>query len=233
MTTVDLEQLEALADWDTPALSNALDALRLRQFNGGYTDGSIHRITGTATNAAAIGAPMVGQAVTARMVARDSGENAVPVSRLHRAVSEMEGPVVVVVEDCDDPAGAGAFLGEVNGSLLAALGIAGVVTNGRVRDVDILRELPFAVYAAGLCVARSYMRLTEVGEPVTVAGMRIAPGDILHGDEHGVLQIPPQALPGILDKAELIRGDEQSVVGWSKSAEFSVPKLLELRRVRH
>jgi regulator of RNase E activity RraA len=233
MTTVDLEHLKALADWDTPALSNALDALRLRQFNVGYTDGSIRRITGTAADPGTVGAPMVGRAVTARMVARDPGENAVPVSRLHRAVSEMGGPVVVVVEDCDDPAGAGAFLGEVNGSLLAALGIAGVVTNGRVRDVDALRELPFAVHAAGLCVARSSMRLTEVGEPVTVAGMRIAPGDILHGDEHGVLQIPAQALPAVFAVAELIREDEQRVVGWSKSPEFSVPKLLELRRVRH
>jgi 4-hydroxy-4-methyl-2-oxoglutarate aldolase len=235
MSTVDLEHLKALADWDTPALSNALDALRLRPFNGGYTDGSIHRITGTTADAGAgaAGAPMVGRAVTARMVARDSGENAVPVSQLHRAVSEMNGPVVIVVEDCDVPAGAGAFLGEVNGSLLAALGIAGVVTNGRVRDVDVLRQLPFAVYAAGLCVARSYMRLTDVGEPVTVAGMRVAQGDILHGDEHGVLQIPAQALPGIFDKAELIRDDEQRVVGWSKSPEFSLPKLLQLRRVRH
>lgn len=226
--TVDLEHLTALTEWDTPALSNALDLLRLRSFNGGYTDGSIQRITGTAA-----GTPLVGRAVTARMVARDAGDDSIPVSRLHRAISELDGPVVVVIEDCDVPSGAGAFLGEVNGSLLAALGIAGVVTNGRVRDVDVLRELPFAVHAAGLCVARSYMRLTEVGEPVTVAGMRVAPGDVLHGDEHGVLRIPAAALPGIVEKAELIREDEQNVVSWSRSADFSIPKLLELRRVKH
>jgi regulator of RNase E activity RraA len=77
------------------------------------------------------------------------------------------------------------------------------------------------------------MRLTDVGTPVTVAGMTVAPGDILHGDEHGVLRIPPEALPAIIAKAEHIREDEQNVVGWSKSADFSVPKLLELRRVRH
>lgn len=227
MTATDLEQLEALADWDTPALSNALDALRLRPFNGGYTDGTLTRVTAGASGT------MVGRAVTARMVAREPGDDAIPVSQLHRAISEMDGPVVVVLEDCDEPAGGGAFLGEVNGSLLAALGIRGVVTNGRVRDVDALREVPYAVHAAGLCVARSYMRLTEVGGPVTVAGMTVHPGDILHGDEHGVLQIPAYALPGIVEKAELILEDEQNVVGWSKSADFSIPKLLELRRVRH
>ncbi|HEX8006877.1 MAG TPA: RraA family protein [Trebonia sp.] len=225
MTTTTADQINALAAWDTPALSNALDALRLRPFNTGYTDGSVRRITG--------GSVMVGRAVTARMAARDPGEDGIPVSRLHQAISEMDGPAVVVIEDRDQPPGAGAFLGEVNGSLLAALSIRGLITNGRVRDAGELRRLTYPVYAAGLCVARSYMRLTEVGTPVTVAGMTVETGDILHGDEHGVLSIPAEALPDIIAKAELIRQDEQQVVEWSKSASFSVPGLLALRRVRH
>ena len=112
------EEIKALAAWDTPALSNALDALRLRPFNAGYTDGSVRRITG--------GDVMAGRAVTARMVAREPGEDGIPVSRLHQVISELDGPVVVVIEDLDQPPGVGAFLGEVNGSLLAALGIAGL-----------------------------------------------------------------------------------------------------------
>jgi regulator of RNase E activity RraA len=44
-----------------------------------------------------------------------------------------------------------------------------VITNGRVRDVNELRRLPYPVFAAGLCVARCYMRLIEVGTEVTVA----------------------------------------------------------------
>jgi regulator of RNase E activity RraA len=77
------------------------------------------------------------------------------------------------------------------------------------------------------------MRLIEVGTVVSVGGMTIHPGDILHGDEHGVLQIPPTALPEILAKAEVIRQEEQSVVGWSRSDEFTVEGLLALKRVRH
>lgn len=225
MTLPSNDTLAALAGWDTPSLSNALDSLRLREFNTGYTDGSISRITGSA--------PMVGIAVTARMAARNPGDDAVPVARLHEQVAAVDGPVVVVVEDVDDPAGAGAFLGEVNGSLLAALGIAGLVTNGRVRDVNELRQLGYSVFARGLCVARSYMRLVDVGSAVTVAGMTVSPGDIIHGDEHGVLDIPTEAIPQILDKAELIREDEQNVVNWSRSNEFTVEGLLALKRVRH
>lgn len=219
------DHLERLREWDTPALSNALDSLRLRLFNGGYTNGSISRITGTD--------PMVGTAVTAKMVARNSGDDGIPVSRLHEKVAAVEGPVVVVLEDADDPAGAGAFLGEVNGNLLAALNISGFVTNGRVRDVHELRELPYPVFAHGLCVARAYMRLIEVGIPVTVGGMMVETGDVIHGDEHGVIDIPAEALPAIFDKAELIRAEEQGVVGWARSDDFTVDGLLALKRVRH
>ena len=223
MTATSVNATESLARWDTPALSNALDALRLRPRGAGYSDGSIQRITGTA-------APMVGRAVTARMAAREPGEDGISVSHLHKAIAQTDGPVVVVLEDRDDPAGAGAFLGEVNGSLLAALPVKGVITNGRVRDVAELRAFPYPVYAAGLCVARAYMRLTDVGTDVTVAGLTVRPGDLLHGDEHGVLHLPPGALPDIIEQAELIRENEQKIVEWSRSADFSVDKLLQLRR---
>lgn len=217
--------VDDLASWDTPAISNALDALRLRPFDTGYTDGTITRVTGSTT--------MVGRAVTAKMVAREPGEDGIPVSRLHELVGAVDGPVVVVIQDLDEPAGAGAFLGEVNGSLLDALQITGFVTNGRVRDVNELRTLSYPVFASGLCVARSHMRLVEVGRPVTVGGMTVEPGDIMHGDEHGVINVPAEAIPAIFDKAELIRADEQHVVGWSHSDEFTLEGLLALKRIRH
>jgi regulator of RNase E activity RraA len=225
MRSAGTHQLDALAAWDTPALSNALDALHPRPGDAGHTDGSIHRVTGSAV--------MVGRAVTARMVARHPGDDGIPVARLHAAISDQDGPVVVVMQDRDEPAGAGAFLGEVNGSLLDALNIRGLVTNGRVRDVGELRGFRYPVYASGLCVARCHMRLVEVGTPVTVAGITVRTGDILHGDEHGVLHIPDEAMPGIVAKAEQIREEEQNIVRWSKSPGFSIPRLLELRRVRH
>jgi len=225
---VNPDQLAALGDWDTPALGNALDSLHLRAHNQGFSDGSVVRVT-----AGTRGVPMVGRAVTARMVARDPGDDGVPVARLHQAIAEADGPVVVVIEDRDDPPGAGAFLGEVNGSLLAALQVTGVVTNGRVRDVDELRSFAYPVHAAGLCVARAYMRLVDVGTVVTVAGMTIRPGDILHADEHGILQIPTDALPDIIGKAQEIRDEEQAVVAWSRSPQFDIDGLLALRRVRH
>ncbi|OLF13590.1 RraA family protein [Actinophytocola xanthii] len=213
-----------LAAWDTPALSNALRRTPAGADGQRYTDGSVHRLAG---------GTLVGTAVTAAMRAREPGEDSVPVADLHRAVLAVPGPVVVVVQDLDEVPGAGAFLGEVNGTLLSALGISGFLTNGRVRDEADLRGMGFAVHAAGLCVARAHMRLTAVGVPVRVAGLDVAPGDLLHGDQHGVLRIPVELAAGLPDLAAEIREEEQAIVTWARSDEFSPEGLLALRRVRH
>ncbi|MBV2366504.1 RraA family protein [Streptomonospora nanhaiensis] len=216
--------LAALARWDTPALSNALRRTDAGADGQEYTDGSIHRVAGPT---------MAGIAVTATMRARRPGGDAVPVAELHRAVLAVGGPAVVVVQDLDEEPGAGAFLGEVNGTLLAALRISGFVTNGRVRDVPDLQGMGFAVHAAGACVARAHMRLTAVGVPVRVAGLDVAPGDLLHGDGHGVLKIPAAAAPALPALAEAVRAEEQEVVSWARSADFTPERLLALKRVRH
>lgn len=223
MTSADPFPTE-LARWDTPALSNALRRTQAGADGQEYTDGSIHRITG---------GTMLGTAVTATMRARRPGDDAVPVAELHRAVLAVGGPVVVVVQDLDEVPGAGAFLGEVNGTLLSALGISGFVTDGRVRDEPDLRHMGYAVHAAGLCVARAHMRLTAVGVPVRVAGLDVAPGDLLHGDGHGVLKIPSAAARDLPALAEEIREEEQRVVAWARSADFTPEGLLALKRVRH
>jgi len=213
-----------LATWDTPALSNALRRAPAGVDGQAYTDGSIHRIAG---------GTLAGTAVTATMRAREPGEDAVPVADLHRAILAVDGPVVVVVQDLDDAPGAGAFLGEVNGTLLAALGISGFVTNGRVRDEPELRDMGYAVHAAGLCVARAHMRLTAVGVPVRVGRLDVAPGDLLHGDQHGILRIPAGVAGDLPALAEEIRDEERSIVTWARSADFTTDGLLALRRVRH
>lgn len=213
-----------LAAWDTPALSNALEQLALRPRNVGYSDGSVRRI---------VGPTMAGVAVTARLEAREEKDNGVPVADLYRAIIAADGPPIVVIQDDDQPAGAGALLGEVIGNLLTALGVVGYVTNGRVRDVNELRELGLAVHADALCVSRAYVRLTAVGVPVRVGGIDIAPGDVLHGDEHGILQIPREAAPQLPAIAEEIRDREQQTVQWARSPEFTREGLLARRPVKH
>jgi 4-hydroxy-4-methyl-2-oxoglutarate aldolase len=214
VTAIDIKVIESLTGWDTPALSNALDTLLLRPYHTGHSHGSIQ------------GSPEQPRWPGARSPREWSpGNPATTASPYHTCTRPSQRPTARSSwswETATTPAGAGAFLGEVNGSLLAALGVKGVITNCQVRDIPELRGLGYAVYAAGLCVAHAYMRLVDVGTEVTVAGLTVRPGDVLHANEHGVLRIPADALPDIIEKAELIREDEQKVVGWSRSADFSV-----------
>lgn len=218
------EACAALAGWDTPALSNSLERLALRPRDVGFTDASVRRL---------VGPTMAGVAVTARLEARGEKDNGVPVADLYRAVIAADGPPIVVVQDDDEPAGCGAFLGEVIGNLLSALGVVGFVTNGGVRDLDELRDLGLSVFAGAPCVSRAYVRLTAVGVPVRIAGMDVAPGDVLHGDQHGILQIPREAAARLPAIAEEIREEEQQTVRWARSPEFTPEGLLARRRVRH
>jgi 4-hydroxy-4-methyl-2-oxoglutarate aldolase len=216
--------IAAIAGWDTPALSNALERLELRPRNTGFSDGSIGQISGSV---------MAGVAVTARLSAREPGQAGVPITDLCRAIIAASGPPIVVIQDDDDPSGAGALLGEVTGTLFSALHVVGLLTNGRVRDVDALTELGLAVHAAGLCVSHSYVRLTAVNVVVRVAGLEIAPGDVLHADQHGVLQVPREALDALPGIAAQIQEREQETVRWARSEQFSPAALLARPPARH
>jgi 4-hydroxy-4-methyl-2-oxoglutarate aldolase len=210
-------RLAALACWDTPAVSNALDRLAIRPRNGGFDNCSLRQLAGST---------MCGVVVTAQLRAREPGDDAVAVADLYRAIIDAPAPAIVVVEDLDNPPGGGAFLGEVIGTFLARIGVVGFVTNGRVRDAAELRASGISVHASGLCVARSYVRLCAVNAEVSVAGLTLAAGEILHGDEHGLLQIPRSAVAALPELAEQIRASEQDTIAWANSPQFSNEALL-------
>jgi 4-hydroxy-4-methyl-2-oxoglutarate aldolase len=167
------------------------------------------------------------------MRAAHAGDDAVAVSELHRLIGASRHPAMVLVQDLDPVPGAGAFLGEVNGTLLDALGIAGFATNGRVRDLRELRGMGYTVHAQGVCVARAHMRLTAVNVPIAIAGMTVHTGDLIHGDEHGLLRIPIELGQEALAAADEIRAEEQRIIAWARSPQFTLERLLELRRPQH
>jgi 4-hydroxy-4-methyl-2-oxoglutarate aldolase len=224
----DTSTITDLLRYDTPGLANALEKLDLRPRSAGFTDASIRQVV-----AAGEHGRLAGVAVTARLSARDPGDDGIPIAQLYAAIGEAAGPPVVVIQDDDNPVGVGSLLGEVIGTLLAAIGVVGFVTNGGVRDLAELREFGLNVFAQGPCVSHAYVRLTAVGVQVTIGGLPIANGDLLHGDEHGLLQIPWEAAPQLPALADEIREGEQATIRWAHSEEFSLPALLARRRAAH
>jgi regulator of RNase E activity RraA len=134
-------------------------------------------------------------------------------------------PRVVVIQDVDLPPGLGAFVGEVNASILLALGCVGMVTNGAIRDLNEVQLTRFQVFAGNVSVSHAYAHVFDFGGTVEVGGVKIRPGDLLHGDRNGVQTVPLEIAPKIPATAHEIILRRQRLIGLCRSDEFTVEKL--------
>jgi regulator of RNase E activity RraA len=123
-------------------------------------------------------------------------------------------------------------VGKVHANILMALGCAGLVTNGAVRDLDVIEPAGFQMFAGSVAVSHAYAHLFEFGTPVEVGGLRISPGDILHGDRHGFLIVPPSIVDEIPAVAATLAEEEQAITHLCRSPEFSIDRLRELLKMQ-
>jgi 4-hydroxy-4-methyl-2-oxoglutarate aldolase len=122
----------------------------------------------------------------------------------------------------------GAFLGDTHGAILKALGCIGYVTDGAVRELPRVRELGLHVFAGNVAVSHAYAHIFDMGSPVKVGGLRIEPGDLLHGDQHGFLTVPAEVARDIPAVADRLLQVERRVIEFCRSREFSVEKLRQV-----
>ena len=94
-----------------------------------------------------------------------------------------------MIEDLDDEVGYGAFWGEVQSNIHKALGCLGVVTNGSIRDIPMIAP-GFQMLAGSLSPSHAYTHVEDFGIPVTVHGMKVNSGDLIHADQHGAVVVP-------------------------------------------
>ncbi len=227
MTHAELDPaiLEALQRFDSPTLSNAIETFAIRPRDEGYMSMDIRCMFPEL-------GPLVGYAATATIRAR-GGSAQGDQTALYQHVREVPGPRVVVVQDLDEPPGCGSLWGEVNATIFGALGCAGCVTDGCVRDLKEARAMGFQFFARGPGVSHAYVRVETAGQPVTVGGLSVSPGDLIHADQHGVLQIPREIAAELPAAAERVISAEQSLLSWVRSSEFDADELIERRRVKH
>ena len=132
-----------------------------------------------------------------------------------------------MVEDLDDPP-AGAYFGEVNSNIHKALGCIGIITDGCVRDIDEVRALQFPLWSRSIAVTHAHCHLEDFEIPVTVGGLRVNPGDLIHADRHGALVIPRNLAPNLIAAARAVEDYERPMINLAKSPEFSTEKLARL-----
>jgi 4-hydroxy-4-methyl-2-oxoglutarate aldolase len=221
---VNKDVLQALKAIPTCVVANAIETFGVRLRNAGFADASIRCMVEDLP-------PLVGYAATAHL---RSGEP--PMSKTSyqdradwwKSILEIPDPRVVVLEDRDNPPGVGAHLGDMHAAILQALGCVGFVTNGAVRELPQLREMGFQAFAGNVAVSHAYAHIFDMGHPVKIGGLEIKPGDLLHGDQHGILTIPSEIVADIPMVATKLQGIEQTVIDYCHSSKFSVDGLSKL-----
>ncbi|MGA8442205.1 MAG: RraA family protein [Candidatus Sulfotelmatobacter sp.] len=218
------EDLDALRRFDTCLVANAIESFRVRLYNTGFADASIQCMFPDAP-------PMVGYAVTARL---RSGEPPIvggtfrDRAEFWNRILELPAPRILVLEDMDDVPGRGAFVGDMHAAILKALGCIGYMTNGAVRELPSVRSTGFQLFAGSVAVSHAYAHIFEVGAKINVGGLEVRPGDLLHGDRHGVLTVPLEIATRIPAVVERLQQAEQKVINFCRSRDFSVAKLREV-----
>ena len=134
-------------------------------------------------------------------------------------------PRVVVFQDVDSRPGIGALVGEVHANILKALGCVAYATNGGVRDLTAIEALGFQLFAGNVAISHAYVHIVEFGEPVEVGGLKVASGDLLHGDCHGLQTVPRSIARQIPGAAAKLREEDCRIIDLCKSPHFSVEKL--------
>jgi 4-hydroxy-4-methyl-2-oxoglutarate aldolase len=223
---LDAAEMAYIKRWDAPTLANAIERAKVRPNTAGFLPPKIR------PQFPELG-PMVGYAVTATIKASErAGGPYVDRFEYYEYIQSIPAPRIMVIHDQDAPNPVGSFWGEVHGNLHRALGCAGVITDGGVRDLPPVRALRFHYFAAEVLVSHAYVHLVDFGKPVKIAGVAVEPGALLFGDEHGVIEIPHSLAKRVGDLCYEVYQGERPIIDFYQSPDFSIDKLREFLQRR-
>ena len=221
MNRLEPTHLAELRKLDSCSVANAIETFGVRLRNTGFTDSTVRCIFQEFPTT-------VGYAATARV--RTSAPPMEGDSYYYRLdwldhLLSIPAPRILVLQDMDPHPGLGSFIGDVHANILLASGCVGVVTNGAVRNVNEVRPLQFQMYAGNLSVSHAFAHVFDFGTPIEVGHMQVRPGDLLHGDRHGIQTIPSEIAHRIPAIAQEIAGQEREIIQLCQSEEFTMEKL--------
>ena len=216
--------LDALRELDTPTVCNALEVVAPQRRAYGYTTSPLVCPDPNTV--------MVGYARTATIRAnapsgRSGAEDVAMRIGYYRHMAEGPQPTITVIEDIDASPGYGAWWGEVNSSIHAGLGSLGVITNGSIRDLDDWAP-GFGALAGSVGPSHAWVHVVEYAVPVTVHGMSVRPGDLIHADRHGAVVVPADAAADVPAAAAKIAAAERVLIDAAREPDFGIDRLAAL-----
>jgi regulator of RNase E activity RraA len=215
MTAPTRSQLDFLKSIDTPTVCNLVEVVAPERRGFGYTVKHLHCPFPELP-------PIVGFAKTVTFKAKDAvplGEANYMQKRLDYLdyVAGEPQPGIMVMEDLDgEHFGYGAFWGEVQSNIHKALGCLGVVTNGSIRDIPMIAP-GFQMLAGSIVPSHAYVHVVDIGIDVTVHGMAVRSGDLVHADRHGAIVVPVDKIDAMQAALEVLAAREAKIIAAAKA----------------
>ena len=215
------EVIEALRQIDSPTISNAIEQFQVRDPVTGYASLELCCQFPEAK-------PMVGYAVTCTADTTMPGDNRP--SRLQELLDVFQAapkPAVLVIKYVGNDRLRSCYLGDIFCTSLQKLGGVGIVTDGGARDrTGIKQRAPgFQLFSPGWVVSHGLGSYLDFGITVSICGLTIQHGDLLHGDESGLLTIPQDLAQPVAEKAREIHRVEAEFFDFLQSDAFSFDAL--------
>ena len=211
-----ISELEQLREYDTALLANLLGYIDPIPAHAYYMSGEVQSVTPSL-------GPTVGVAVTCKIDASTpEGEHEwEPYWEQVDAMAAMGLPSVWVVETVGSRPAHECIMGDGMAKVLYAAGCVGAVTSGGVRDVAGLLTVPFAAYCRGTVIHHCAVRMKAMDVPVSVGGITVEPGEIIHAGAEGVIKIPERAVGKALERAPAMRLVEHEVHAMWRRGDLS------------
>jgi len=144
---------------------------------------------------------------------------------LFTAVDASQKPAVVVMQEIGGHSDWAAHSGEIMATTFRRLGAVGLVSDSGVRDLPEVRALGFHYFARGAVASHASFRIVRSNVPVQILGLVVQPGDLLHGDENGLVSVPEVDQDELKAAVDAIRKREGELMEFIRSPEFTVEKL--------
>ncbi len=220
------EQLEELRRIDSPTIANAIEAFAVRDPTDGYASLELRCMFPDLP-------PMIGYAITCTADSTSPGAGRPSaIMELYEAIQAASKPVIVVLKDIGPDRLRSCHAGDVMSTVFSQLGAVGLISDGGVRDLAGVRDRApgFQMFAPGVVVSHGVPTIVEIGMTVSICGLRINPGDLLHGDANGLVSIPHAIAGQVAAQAEKVWARERATVEFVRSTGFTLEGLKQQRR---
>lgn len=228
------EILAALCEIDTPSITNVVatypnNPLCLGLYNpwseNWYTDETVRCMYPE------LGA-RIGYAVTCVFGPPDPNFTRLSFVDVLEAMVASQQPTILAMEQRFPPdiAPKVGLAGEIMTTAMQAVGCIGVVSNGPSRDIDAIRPLGFQYLLSGVTAGHGDFSVQAVNVPVSIAGMDVAPGEMVHMDENGACKFPEMHLEAVLTNVRTLLMEEEVRINTMRSAKSPEEVLAVMRK---